>query len=160
MPPAAIATRTATSADLPAIEQMAGEFIDYLNAIEPSGLDPAAIDRIRSLAFGPDPVCGIELAEADGVTVGYMIHFFGVDTETFTPALHIADLFVREDWRGTGAGRILMERAASILHARGGTVLCWTVWNLNQAALDFYRRIGADSWDDAIPMRWSPGQAG
>jgi len=150
--------RRATQADVPAIKQMAREFVDYLNTIdEPEAVDPAIFDRIEKLAFGPEKLCTIELAEIDGTPVGYMIWFIGVETNGFQPALHIADLYVRDAWRERGVGRIFMERAASILRECGGSNLFWVVWNKNQTAIDFYRRLGAEIWDEAILMRWEPG---
>lgn len=152
-----VTLRRATEADLPAIKQMAQEFVDYLNTIdEPDSVDPAIFDRIGKLAFGPEKHCTIELAEIDGIPVGYLIFFIGVETNNFKPALHIADLFVRDAWRERGIGRIFMERAASILHERGGSTLFWVVWNRNATAIDFYRRLGAQAWDEAILMRWEP----
>jgi ribosomal protein S18 acetylase RimI-like enzyme len=153
-----VTLRRATGADLPAIKQMAREFVDYLNRIdEPEAVDPAIFDRIENLAFGPDSLCTIDLAEIDGTPVGYLIWFIGVETNGFTPALHIADLYVRDAWRERGIGRIFMERAASILRERGGTTLFWVVWNQNRTAIEFYRRLGAEIWDEAILMRWNPG---
>jgi GNAT superfamily N-acetyltransferase len=150
--------RRATEADLPAIKRMAHEFVEYLNAIDgPAAIDPAPFDRIEKLAFGREPLCTIELAEIDGTPVGYMIYFMGIETNGFEPALHIADLFVREGWRERGIGRVFMDRAVSILRKRGGSTLFWVVWNRNKTALDFYRRLGAQIWDEAILMRWEPG---
>ena len=153
-----VALRRATEADLPAIKRMAREFVEYLNAIdEPEAIDPALFDRIEKLAFGREPLCTIELAENHGTPVGYMIYFIGVETNGFEPALHIADLFVRDAWRERGVGRVFMDRAASILRERGGRTLFWVVWNKNRTAIDFYRRLGAEIWDEAILMRWEPG---
>ena len=153
-----VALRRATEADLPSIKRMAHEFVEYLNTIDgPEAIDPAIFDRIEKLAFGREPLCTIELAEIDGTPVGYMIYFIGVETNGFEPALYIADLFVRDAWRERGIGRVFMDRAAAILHARGGRTLFWVVWNKNRTAIDFYRRLGAEIWDEAILMRWDPG---
>ena len=152
-----VTLRRATETDLPAIKLMAQEFVDYLNTIdEPEAVDPAIFDRIGKLAFRAVPLCTIELAEIDGIPVGYLIYFVGVETNGFTPALHIADLFVRDAWRERGIGRIFMERAAAVLREHGGSNLFWVVWNRNKTAIDFYRRLGAEIWDEAILMRWEP----
>lgn len=153
-----VALRPATKADLPAIKTMAREFVEYLNTIdELEAIDPALFDKVEKLAFGPAPFCTIELAEIDGAPVGYMIYFFGIETNGFEPVLHIADLFVREAWREHGVGRVFMDRAAAITRECGGRTLFWVVWNKNAKALDFYRRLGAKAWDEAILMRWEPG---
>jgi GNAT superfamily N-acetyltransferase len=150
--------RRATGADLPVIKQMIHEFADYLNAIdEPEALDPALVAQIETLAFGPSPLCTIEIAEVAGAPVGYMIYFIAIDMDGFAPALYIADLFVRAAWRDRGVGRILMERAAAITREHGGTTLFWTVWNKNPKALEFYRHLGAQRWDEEILMRWEIG---
>ncbi len=150
--------RRATEADLPAVKAMIHEFADYLNAIdEPEELDPALVARIRNLAFGPAPLCSIEIAEMPGGPVGYMVHFTAVNMDGYAPALYIADLFVRDGWRKRGVGRALMDRAASIAREHGGRSLFWTVWRKNPKALAFYRRLGAEPWDEAILMRWDIG---
>ncbi len=155
---ATVAVRPATEADLPAIKQMVHEFADYLNAIdEPDALDPALAGKIPELAFGPKPICSIEIAEIAGTQVGYMIYFIGIEMDGYAPALYIAELFVREAWRVRGVGRVLMERAASITRERGGGTLFWAVWNKNPKALAFYHRLGALTWDEAILMRWDIG---
>jgi GNAT superfamily N-acetyltransferase len=154
-----VAVRPATEADLPAIKQMVHEFVDYLNAIDDTdALNPALADKISELAFGSKPICSIEIAEIAGTQVGYMIYFFGMEMDGYAPALYIAELFVREAWRIRGAGRVLMERAASITRERGGSTLFWAVWNKNPKALSFYRQLGALSWDEAILMRWDVGE--
>ena len=156
-----VTLRHATEADLPAIKQMIHEFADYLNAIdEPEDLDPALVSGIDKLAFGPERLCTIEIAEVAGAPVGYMVYFIAIDMDGFAPALYIADLFVREAWRERGVGRVLMERAASITRERGGKTLFWTVWNKKPKALAFYRHLGAQPWDEEILMRWELGGDG
>ena len=156
---ATVVVRPATESDLPAIEQMIHEFADYLNAIdEPDAIDPALAGKLPELAFGPNPVCSIEIAESAGTQVGYMIYFIGIEMDGYAPALYIAELFVREAWRVRGVGRVLMDRAASITRECGGSTLFWAVWNKNPKALAFYRQLGAHSWDEAILMRWDIGE--
>ncbi len=154
-----VVLRPATEGDLPSIKTMIHEFADYLNAIdEPEEPDPALVAQIEKLAFGPDKLCMIEIAEVAGAPIGYMVYFIAIDMDGFAPALYIADLFVREGWRERGVGRILMEHAASITRERGGTTLFWTVWNKNPKALEFYRHLGAQPWDEEILMRWEIGE--
>jgi GNAT superfamily N-acetyltransferase len=153
--------RRATEADLPAIKRMIHEFADYLNAIdEPEEFDPALVSGIEKLAFGPNPLCTIEIAEVAGAPVGYMVYFIAIEMDGFAPALYIADLFVRAAWRDRGVGRTLMEHAASITREHGGKTLFWTVWNKNPKALEFYRHLGAQPWDEEILMRWEIGGNG
>jgi L-amino acid N-acyltransferase YncA len=107
----AIAVRAAEAADRAAVTHMLGEFIEYLDAIEPSDQAPD-LDNLMDQAFGPDPVCEVLIAERDGEPLGYLCYHPGI-WEIYR-ALHVVSLFVRTTARGDGAGRILMEAAKTI----------------------------------------------
>ena len=67
----AIKVRPAGRDDREAVKQMLAEFIDYLNAIEPSEGE-ADLDYLVDQSFGPDPVCKTLIAESGGRPVGYV----------------------------------------------------------------------------------------
>jgi GNAT superfamily N-acetyltransferase len=60
----------------------------------------------------------------------------------------ICDLFVREEARRRGAGRLLMSAAMRHCRAIGGYGLMWSVFKPNTSAAAFYRRLGAKLIDD------------
>jgi hypothetical protein len=55
----------------------------------------------------------------------------------------------------------MMEHARDIARRRGARNLFWTVWSKNPVGQAFYRRLGAEPFEDEIMMRWKvPQEAG
>jgi len=136
--------REATEADLPALTAMTREFNDYLDtpggaeaAADAAEAAAAAMKRLQRLAFGPNPICTVLIAELDGETVGYLNYFIGVFMDDATPTLHVADFFVTERYRLLGAGKALMLEARRIATDLGASRLLWTVWRKNEDAIRF-----------------------
>lgn len=153
--------RTATEADLPALTAMTREFNDYLDALggneitaDAGAVAAAAMERLRSLAFGESPLCTVLVAELDGQTVGYLNYYLGVFMDDATPALHVADFFVTRKHRRRGAGTALMSEARRIAAEVGASRLFWTVWRKNEDAIRFYRKLGAAPEEESVLMEW------
>lgn len=149
----------ATVEDIPELYAMTAEFCRYIHAIDPkeSPLPKFAAETLHRHLFGPQPLVHGLLARRADRAIGYLIYYFGYFAEEATPALHIADLFVREDARGSKVGLGLMQAAVEALEARGGTRLYWQVWRKNRAAIAFYRQLGA-RFDPEPLMCWPSGQ--
>ena len=60
-----VIVRAAEAADRAAVRRMLAEFVDYLNAIEPSDEKPD-LDYLLDQGFGPSAVCTTLIAERDG----------------------------------------------------------------------------------------------
>jgi len=142
---------------------MTREFNDYLDLVggaeaadDAAEVAAAAMGRLRSLAFGPNPLCKILIAELDGQTVGYLNYFVGVFMDDATPTLHVADFFVTERYRLRGAGKALMLEARRIAMDLGASRLLWTVWRKNVDAISFYEKLGAEQEpaDGSVLMQW------
>ena len=54
----------------------------------------------------------------------------------------VDSLHVAAAWRGTGLGRRLMGQAAARLLADGASSVCLRVFDANEGAIRFYRRLG------------------
>jgi GNAT superfamily N-acetyltransferase len=115
------------------------------------------MDRLRSLAFGPNPLCTVLIAELDGETVGYLNYFIGVFMDDATPTLHVADFFVSARYRLRGAGKALMLEARRIAMDLGASRLFWTVWRKNEGAIRFYKKLGAEPEGASVLMQWLIG---
>ncbi len=141
--------RPAQPSDRAAVTRLLGEFVDYLNAIENSG-ENVDLDALMDLAFGPDPVCRTLIAEQDGRAVGYVSFHPGI-WEIYR-AIHVISFFVRAEARGTGAGRALMEAVKALARDQGAQRVVWEVWRKNPLAIDFYKAIGGEVFDDNLRM--------
>jgi ribosomal protein S18 acetylase RimI-like enzyme len=99
------------------------------------------------LAQLQDPSLTCLLAEMQGQTVGYALlqenSRLGLPEEA--PAsrqLEIKQLYVVEDWIGTGLGKALMRRTLDIAQAAQATAVVLGVWEHNERAKAFYQRFG------------------
>jgi GNAT superfamily N-acetyltransferase len=155
--------RRTTRADLPALTAMTREFNDHLDGIggqapaeDAADIATAAMNRLDALAFGPQPICTVLVAEQAREAVGYLTYFIGVYMDDATPALHIADFFVRTGHRRRGAGKALMLEVRRIAQDLGASRLLWTVWRRNSDAIRFYENLGAELEPDdgSVLMQW------
>jgi GNAT superfamily N-acetyltransferase len=153
--------RLATESDLPVLTAMTRAHNDYLDII--GGVRPAddadtiacaAMNRLRPMAFGPNPICTVLMAELDGEAAGYVNYYVGVYMDDALPVLHVADFFVNEQHRRKGVGRALMLEVRRVGQALGASRVLWTVWRKNEAAIAFYRSIGAEADGESLLMQW------
>jgi GNAT superfamily N-acetyltransferase len=144
-----ISVRPARPDDRGAVQSMLREFIDYLNAIEPSEGE-ADLDYLLDQAFGPDPVCRTLIAERGGRSVGYVSFHPGI--WEIWRSIYVISLFVRAEARGTGAGRALMEAVKDIARAQQAKRLVWEVWTKNPLAIDFYKSLGGEVFEENLRM--------
>jgi GNAT superfamily N-acetyltransferase len=168
MTAAGIAIRAAVPGDAVEIARMSQEFVAELDAM-PVARDAPEIPEpddivfspeiLRRDVFGTEPLAHVLVAEQGGATVGYLMYHFGYWPADAAPSLHVVDLYVRPVARKSGVGRALMEEAAAVIRRRGGQRLLWTVWDQNQAAMAFYRRLGARFFSEERLMTWK-GPAG
>jgi GNAT superfamily N-acetyltransferase len=145
----AITVKPARAEDRAEVTRMLGEFIDYLDAIEASG-ETVDVDALVDLSFGPDPVCKTLVAEQDGRPVGYVSHHSGV--WEIHRSIYVVSLFVRAEARGSGAGRALMEAVKALAREQHATRIVWEVWRKNPAAIEFYKGIGGEVFEENLLM--------
>ena len=110
-------------------------------AYERAGPVPADLaERLHAALSGPRPRLGcLVLATPDGALAGYAT--FTRDFATWSGAeyTHLDCLYLRDEWRGHGWGRLLFEAVAARV---GGGELQWQTPDWNTAAQRFYDRLG------------------
>jgi GNAT superfamily N-acetyltransferase len=99
------------------------------------------------LAQLQDPNCTCLLAEMQGQAVGYALlaehSTLGLPAaDTNTKQLEIKQLYIVEEWIGTGLGAALMRRTLEIAQASGVSAIVLGVWEKNHRAQAFYQRFG------------------
>src|SRR5262249_42789512 len=84
------------------------------------------------------------IAEAPGgEAIGFALFCHNFSTFLGRPGIYLEDLFVRQEHRGAGVGRALLAHLARLAAARGCGRLEWAVLDWNEAAIRFYRGLGA-----------------
>lgn len=82
------------------------------------------------------------VAEGQGQVIGMCTGQMTVSTAEGGPALLVEDVVVREQWRGKGVGRSLMESLEVWARERGIERLQLLADRNNGPALDFYEALG------------------
>jgi len=110
-------------------------------------------DQLLATLFDEHPVVfGHVAVDADDAPYGFALWFVNFSTWEGTHGIHLEDLYVRPQARGTGAGGALLATLAQVCVERGYRRLEWVMLDWNPAA-DFYAAIGAKVVEDWLPYR-------
>jgi GNAT superfamily N-acetyltransferase len=144
-PPARANVRFATRADVPTIVALIRELAVYEHL---EHLATATPERLEPQLFGDRPSCECLIGEHDGAAVGFALFFHNFSTFLCQKGLYLEDLFVRPTARGTGMGKLLLQRLAQIAVERDCGRFEWSVLDWNVDAQAFYQRMGATMLPD------------
>ena len=147
--------------DVPEIFAMVCELAEYEKARHEV---QSSEDLFAEALFCDDPAvwCSIvEHHDDDGATddtdgwavAGMAVWFRNFFTWTAKHSIYLDDLYVREQYRGLGYGKALLQHLAQICVERGYPRLDWWVLDWNVDAIGFYRRIGAIGMDEWTVQR-------
>jgi len=137
--------RPATSADLPLIAQFIRDLAEYERLAHEVRFDEAVLgDRL----FGARPYAEVLVGEIDGTAQGFALFFHNFSTFEGKPGIYLEDLFVRPDARGSGLGKALLQKLASLTVERDCARLEWSVLDWNDPAIQFYKKLGAKPMDE------------
>ena len=136
--------RAATVEDVPLLKQMIVELATFEKLVEYVTVTEEMLQRD---GFGPSPRFRTLLPEWDGKLAGYAI-FFPFYSSFQGPGLFLEDIYVRQEFRGKGIGKLLMEAVAAIAVQDGCGAVRWEVLDWNQPAIAFYQKLGAEFYDD------------
>jgi GNAT superfamily N-acetyltransferase len=137
--------RFATRDDVPTIVALIRELADFEHL---SHLATATPEKLEPLLFGPRPACECLIGERDGEAVAFALFFHNFSTFLCKKGLYLEDLFVRPAARGTGLGKLLLQRLAQIAVERDCGRFEWSVLDWNVDAQEFYKRMGATMLPD------------
>ena len=149
-PPSELRIERATEEDVPLILALIRALADY------ERLAPAVVateERVRTSLFGSSPSADVAIARIGADAVGFAVWFFTYSTFLARRGLHLEDLFVVPAWRGHGIGRAMLVYLAKVAVARECGRMEWSVLDWNEAAIRFYRSIGANAMDEWTVFR-------
>lgn len=104
-------------------------------------------EMLRESLFGARPAAEALIAEVGGRAVGFALYFATFSTFLCKPGLYLEDIFVEPEHRGSGIGKALLKRLASLVVERGGGRFEWRVLDWNEPSIRFYESL------DAVVMR-------
>ncbi|MEU1575170.1 GNAT family N-acetyltransferase [Streptomyces collinus] len=139
--------RSATLDDVPEILTMIRELAAYERAEEQAR---ATGEQLREALFGEHPAAFALIAEDDdtGETMGYALWFPRFSTWTGTRGMHLEDLYVRPQARGSGHGKALLAALAATCRQSGYDRFEWWVLSWNTPAIDFYTSLGVELMEE------------
>jgi ribosomal protein S18 acetylase RimI-like enzyme len=124
--------------DLEAVAALIAEFRDWWGKSAPSDADI----RATAGALLEDPKTEFFLAFADGEAVGIAQVRYRLSVWTGSDDCWLEDLYVKDDARGGGHGRRLVEAVVESARSRGCKRIELDVNELNEDALRFYEALG------------------
>lgn len=140
--PTGAAVRAATPDDAQDVLTLVREIAAHQDQTEAVTVDAA---RWRALLARPDVT--VLLAEVDHQAVGYVSAVRRLHLWTGRDVLALDDLYVRPGHRDHGVGLLLMHELSRYA---GGLTITWGVQPDNHAAIRFYQRLGATTYDKVL----------
>jgi len=113
----------------------------------------ATTDSLTESLFGSKPVAGALFGRVNGELAGYALYFFTFSSFIGRSGIWLEDLYVRPAYRRQGLGRVMIKAVARIGAERNCGRFEWTALNWNKNALDFYRKLGAQTMDEWVLVR-------
>ena len=144
--------RDAVASDAPTILRFIRELAIYENAEHEV---KATVESITASIFGEGSVTSALICERDGQPIGFAVWFLTYSTWLSKNGLYLEDLYVTPDARGSGAGKALLKRLASIAVEKGCGRFEWSVLDWNEPAIRVYQAIGAEAQDEWVRYRLS-----
>lgn len=144
--------RPATEHDIPVVLDLVRGLANHVDMSDEVVTDEATL---RESLFGPDPSAEVLLACVEDEAIGFAVFFENFSTFLGRKGLYLEDLFIRSAHRNRGYGRALLNHLAREANRRGCGRFEWVVLEWNQAAIDFYKKMGAEILPDPRICRLS-----
>ncbi len=108
---------------------------------EPDAVVVTVDDLVRD-GFSENPLFQCFVAEVDGEIIGMALYYYRYSTWK-GKTIHLEDLIVKENKRGTGAGFALYKEIIKQGKAENVRRIEWNVLDWNTPAINFYEKSGA-----------------
>ena len=128
-------------------------FITKLAIYEKMLDDVIATEQSLMVSLFDKKEAEVIIGEEHGVPVGFALFFQSYSTFLGKSNLFLEDLFVNEEKRGKGYGKMLLSKLSNIAIKRNCSRLEWLCLNWNQSSIDFYHKLGAKPLDDWTVFR-------
>lgn len=129
-------------------------FITELAVFEKAGHEVEATEEsLRTSLFGAGAVTEAAILEADGMPAGFAVWFYNYSTWQAKNGLYLEDLYVSPDYRGSGAGKLLLRHLARRAVEKDCGRFEWSVLDWNLSAIRVYDAIGAEPQTEWIRYR-------
>jgi len=132
--------RKATAEDVPSILELIHSLAEYEKA--PQEVIVTAQDLLDN-GFGSHPEFKTIICEDNNEVVGMALYFYKFSTWK-GKVMHLEDLIVKQDMRGRGFGKALLDEIVRIAKQENLKRVDWQVLDWNKPAVDLYESLGAE----------------
>ena len=136
--------RKATEKDMPFVLELIQELATFEK--EPDAVVVTVADLVRD-GFSEHPLFHCYVAEKENTIIGMALFYYRYSTWK-GKTIHLEDLIVQADQRGTGAGFALYKEIIKQGKKDKVRRIEWNVLDWNTPAIDFYEKSGAKVLDD------------
>lgn len=92
--------------------------------------------------FSKKPLINVLLAKANGKYIGYAFYFFTYSSFLAKPTLYLEDIFILEEYRRVGAGKLFFKELNKIAKEKKCGRIEFIVLDWNKSAISFYNKLG------------------
>lgn len=128
--------RAAQKADCPRLIELVRGLALYEKAPEEVTV---TLKEFENAGFGENPVWKAFVAEVDGTIEGFALYYIRFSTWKGC-RLYLEDLFVTEEMRGKGIGRMLFDAVIREAKEKNFNGMSWQVLDWNTPAIHFYKK--------------------
>lgn len=136
--------RKGTPTDMPTVLNLIKELAIFEK--EPNAVVITVDDLLRD-GFGESPLFHTFVAEVDNQIIGTALYYYRYSTWKGR-TIHLEDLIVQEDKRGSGAGFALYSEIIRQGKRDNVRRIEWNVLDWNTPAIEFYEKSGAKILND------------
>ena len=115
----------------------------------------ATEETLRESLFGEKPVAEALIGEWEGEPAAIAVYFQNFSTFMGRSGLYLEDLFVKQEYRKRGIGKLMLKHLAKIAVERGYPRFEWVALDWNEPAIKFYEGLGAKQLSDWRYFRMS-----
>ena len=142
--------RKAVIADVPQVVELLGEFAAFEKLERDFRLAESDLTKV---VFGAEAFVYLLVAATENRLKGFALLYPKFASFRGERSLYLEDLYVRQTERGKGLGLALLKEAAKFAALSGYQRLDWQALKWNAPAIEFYRKIGAESDDGNVNFR-------
>jgi GNAT superfamily N-acetyltransferase len=136
--------RKATEKDMPFVLELIQELATFEK--EPDAVVVTVADLVRD-GFSENPLFHCYVAEKENTIIGMALFYYRYSTWK-GKTIHLEDLIVKADQRGSGAGFALYKEIIKQGKKNKVRRIEWNVLDWNTPAIDFYEKSGAKVLED------------
>ena len=145
-----IETKKVEEKDIPQIIRLISEFAEFEKLSEWCQITE---DDLREAIFGNSAFVQARAAYADGKCVAYALFFPVFKSFRGERSIFLEDLYVSPEMRGKGLGLRMLKEVAQAAKAQNFVRMDWQALKWNEAAINFYKNLGAETDDENLDFR-------